>query len=289
VALEISSFQLETTSGFCPKVGVLLNLSPDHLDRHAGMEEYVAAKKILFENQTAGQFAVLNRDDPAVAAVAHEVKSRVLWFSIREEVDEGVFLRGKTIVSRFDGTENELMKVGRIPLFGPHNVANVLAAAAATLPFGLPAECYGPGVESFPAAEHRLEKVRELEGVLFVNDSKATNIGSLEKALESFEAPVILIAGGRGKRGGYESLRPLVEARVKAMVTIGEDALELERALGDLTTTYRAETMPEAVKIAAQAARPGDCVLLAPGCASFDMFDSYGHRGRVFKEAVEAL
>ncbi len=289
VVLEVSSFQLENIKGFSPMVGAVLNLSPDHLDRYRGMEDYIAAKMRLFENQSDDDHAVLNRDDPAVTEFARDVRSRVLWFSTEDEVRQGAFLRGETLVSRFGDVESEIMKVEDIPLMGRHNVANVLAAIAATLPFELPSGCYRPAVAGFSAAEHRLEKVRELNGVLFVNDSKATNIGALEKSLDAFDMPIILIAGGRGKRGGYRELRPLVESKVKTIVTIGEDAAELEEAFGDIVPSHRAETLPEAVEQAAKAARPGDCVLLAPGCASFDMFTSYAHRGRVFKEAVETL
>lgn len=289
VALEVSSFQLENIKDFRPMVGVALNISPDHLDRYQSMEDYVAAKKLLFKNHSDTDFAVFNRDDEAVAAMSRDVESEPLWFSATEEVDQGAFLRGDTLVARFKDREAEVMKTDDIPLIGRHNVENALAAVAATLPIELPFECYGPAVADFPKAEHRLEKVRELNGVLFINDSKATNIGALERSLESFDMPIILIAGGRGKKSGYRGLRALVEAKVKAMITIGEDSAALEDALGDLVPARRARTLPEAVKDAAATARPGDCVLLAPGCASFDMFTSYAHRGRVFKEAVETL
>ena len=289
VALEVSSFQLENIKDFRPMVGLALNVSPDHLDRYRRMEDYIAAKARLFSNQAEGDFAVLNIDDPVVAAMAREVKSEVLWFSAREEVRQGAFLRGATLVARFRGTETEVMEIDDIPLIGWHNVENTLAAIAAMLPVELSLECYRDAVADFPAVEHRLEKVRELDGVLFVNDSKATNIDALAKSLESFNSPLILIAGGRGKKSSYGVLRPLVETHVKALITIGEDAPALEEALGDLVPTERAESLPEAVRAAAAKAAPGDCVLLAPACASFDMFKSYAHRGEVFKEAVQAL
>jgi UDP-N-acetylmuramoylalanine--D-glutamate ligase len=289
ISLEVSSFQLENTTDFCPMVGVVLNVSPDHLDRYHDMEEYIAAKAGIFKNHSGTEFAVLNRDDSAVAAMARDVKSQVLWFSTREEVKQGAFVRDSNLIARFKDVEAEVMKIDDIPLIGRHNVENTLAAVAATLPIELPIECYAPAVASFPAAEHRLEKVRELDGVLFVNDSKATNIGALERSLESFNMPVILIAGGRGKKSDYRMLRPIVEEKVKAIITIGEDAPELEEAFADLVPTRRAETLPEAVNDAAAMAQPGDCVLLAPACASFDMFSSYGHRGNVFKEAVKSL
>ena len=187
------------------------------------------------------------------------------------------------MVARFKDAETEVMDIDDIPLIGWHNVENTLAAVAATLPLELPPGWYREAVADFRTVEHRLEKVRELNGVLYINESKATNVGALERSLESFTSPIILIAGGRGKRGSYRTLRRLVEARVKAMITIGEDAPALEEALGDLVPTQRAETLPDAVGIAAAKAEPGDCVLLAPACASFDMFTGYAHRGKVFK------
>ena len=289
VALEVSSFQLENIKDFRPMVGLALNISPDHLDRYRGMDEYIAAKKRLFSNQTKDDFAVFNSDDPVVADMAGEVKSEVLWFSAREEVPQGAFLRDRALIARYSGMEIEVMEIDDIPLIGWHNVENTLAAIAATLPVELSLDCYKDAVKDFPAVEHRLEKVRELDGVLFINDSKATNIGALTKSLESFNLPLILIAGGRGKKSSYRVLRPLIEAHVKALITMGEDAPALEEALGDLVPTRRVESMPEAVRVAASKAEPGDCVLLAPACASFDMFKSYAHRGEVFKEAVQAL
>ncbi len=289
MVLEVSSFQLENIRDFRPLVGVLLNLSPDHLDRYRSMEDYVTAKLQLFRNQSPKDYAVINQDDEPVTRIADRIRSTPLAFSLRSEVRQGAFLRGSKLVSRFDGSEREVMNIGAIPLFGRHNVENVLAAIAATMPLKLPADCYERAVASFPGVEHRLEKVRERDGVLFVNDSKATNIGALEKALESFNRPIVLIAGGRGKKSSYLVLRPLVKEKLRAMVVIGEDAALLEEALGDVVPTRKADTLTEAVALAAALAQPGDCVLLAPACASFDMFENYKHRGRVFKEAVANL
>ncbi len=287
--LEISSFQLENIKRFRPRVGVLLNITPDHLDRHRGIEDYVAAKLRLFSNQSQGDFAVLNRDDATLRRVSDTINSLILWFSTKEEVRQGAFVKGSKIVTRFVDAENELMDIAGIPLFGRHNVENVLAAIATMLPFGVSPEICRSAVESFQAVEHRLEQVREREGVLFVNDSKATNIDALEKSLESFGRPIVLIAGGRGKKSDYRVLRPLVKQKVREMILIGEDASLMEEAFGDIVPTRRADTLPEAVELAAAAAHRGDCVLLAPACASFDMFQNYKHRGRVFKEAVENL
>ena len=289
VVIEVSSFQLENIKDFKPKAGVLLNISSDHLDRYSGIEEYIEAKAQLFRNQTDADYAVLNKDDPAVAGIADRVRSRILWFSMKGEVEQGAYLCGETLVTRFEGSENEVMHTGGIPLFGRHNIENVLAALAATLPFGASAECCGRAVGDFSGAEHRLERVRELNGILFVNDSKATNVGALEKALESFANPIVLISGGRGKQSDYPTHRSLVKKKLRGMVVIGEDARRLREALGDIIPTHGADTLPDAVRQATQLARPGDCVLLAPACASFDMFTNYKHRGQVFKEAVEGL
>jgi len=289
MVLEISSFQLENIKEFKPRIGVLLNISSDHLDRHKDMNDYITAKLALFKNQTPSDFSVLNRDDNTVVSSTEAIRSNALWFSMRVEVEQGAFLRGDTLIARFEGGEEEVMRLSDIPLLGRHNVENVLAAVAATLPLKLPSDCYKQAVANFPGAEHRLEKVREMDGVLFVNDSKATNIGALEKSLESFDRPIILIAGGRGKRSSYRVLRSIVENKVKALIVIGEDAALLEEALGDIVSIRKEETLPDAVRRAAALAQPGDCVLLAPACASFDMFRNYKHRGQVFKEAVQDL
>jgi UDP-N-acetylmuramoylalanine--D-glutamate ligase len=289
MVLEVSSFQLENIQDFSPFVGVLLNITPDHLNRYRSMEEYAAAKMALFRNQSEGDFAVLNRDDETVVRAAEDVRSKALWFSSRKEVEQGAFLRGTRVVVRYEEREKEIMDISQIPLLGRHNVENALAAAAAVLPLELPWEGYARAIKNFKGVEHRLERVREKDGVLFVNDSKATNIDALVKALESFDRPVVLIAGGRGKKSSYLVLRPLFEKKVRAMVTLGEDAPLLEEALGDLVSTTRANTLPEAVQTAASIAQTGDCVLLAPACASFDMFRNYEHRGQVFKEAVSKL
>ncbi len=289
VILEVSSFQLENIKDFRPMVAAVLNVSPDHLDRYAGMEDYRAAKALIFKNQAEGDYAVLNRDDPAVAAMEGAADSRTLWFSSIGEIEQGAFVRGAAIMTKFERTVNEIMSINDVPLLGWHNIENVLAAIAATLPLELSPECCRSAVEGFPKSEHRLEKVREIDGVLYVNDTKSTNIGALERSLSSFNRPIILIAGGRGKKSSYRNLRSLVEMKVRAMITIGEDGPQLEEALGDIVPTRSAGTLPEAVREAAEIAEPGDCVLLAPACSSFDMFSSYGHRGKVFKEAVEKL
>lgn len=289
MVLEVSSFQLENIFDFSPFVGVLLNITPDHLTRYRSMEEYASAKLALFKNQSGGDFAVLNQDDEVIVRAAEDISSRILWFSLKREVDQGAFLRGTTMVVRYEDREKEIMDISQIPLPGRHNVENVLAAVAAVLPLEIPWEGYARAIKKFKGVEHRLEKVLEKDGVLFVNDSKATNIDALIKALESFDRPIVLIAGGRGKGSSYRPLRPLFEKKVRAMITLGEDAPLLEEALGDITPTRRVASLEEAVQLGASMAKPGDCVLLAPACASFDMFRNFEHRGEVFKEAVKKL
>jgi UDP-N-acetylmuramoylalanine--D-glutamate ligase len=289
MVLEVSSFQLENIHDFSPFIGVLLNITPDHLNRYRSMDDYMAAKFALFKNQSEGDFAVLNRDDGYVAGSAEDVCSKVLWFSLKREVEQGAFLKGNRVIVRYEDREKEIMNIGQIPLLGRHNIENVLAAVAAVLPLEVPWEGFSRAIKNFKGVEHRLEKVRERDGILFVNDSKATNIDALIKALESFDRPVVLIAGGRGKGSSYLVLRQLFEKKVRAMVTLGEDAPLLEEALADLVTTQRAASLPEAVQLAEAMAQAGDCVLLAPACASFDMFRNYEHRGEVFKEAVSKL
>ncbi len=289
MVLEVSSFQLENIRDFSPFVGVLLNITPDHLDRYTSMDEYTAAKMALFRNQSAGDFAVINQDDPICVRSVESIQSKILGFSLRQEVEQGAFLRGTKVVARYEDREKEIMDVKDIPLLGRHNVENVLGATAAVLPLEIPWAGFSRAIKSFRGVEHRLEKVREKDGVLFVNDSKATNIDALEKALQSFERPVVLIAGGRGKKSSYLVLRALVKEKVRAMVTLGEDAPLLEEAFGDIVPATRVADLSEGVRLAASLAKPGDCVLLAPACASYDMFRNYEHRGEVFKEAVNKL
>jgi len=262
MVLEVSSFQLENIRDFSPFVGVLLNITPDHLNRYPSMEDYITAKKALFKNQSSGDFAVLNRDDAAAAQTAEDIQSKILWFSAKREVEQGAFLRGKRVFVRYEDRENEIMSVRDIPLLGRHNIENVLAAVAAVLPLEIPWGGLGRAIKNFHGVEHRLERVREKDGILFVNDSKATNIDALEKALQSFEMPVVLIAGGRGKKSSYLVLRPLIKERVRAMVTLGEDAPLLEEAFSDLVPVTRAASLPEAVNIAASMAEPGNCVFV---------------------------
>jgi UDP-N-acetylmuramoylalanine--D-glutamate ligase len=288
--VELSSFQLETIAGFHPTVALCLNVTPNHMDRYETLTDYAAAKHRIFRNQTAGDVAIINADDEIVSSWARGLRAHVVEFSVRRELGEGLFLRdGREIVSRTKDGERVLMMRDEMQLRGLHNVENVLAALAAGLACGAAPDSMRETVKGFKPVEHRLEFVGETGGVKFYNDSKATSVDATLKALEAFageDGKVVLILGGRGKQAPYAPLAPLVRSRVRKLILIGEDADTIERELGREAPTERAGDMRDAARRASQAAEPGDIVLLAPACASFDMFRSFEHRGQVFKEAV---
>jgi UDP-N-acetylmuramoylalanine--D-glutamate ligase len=285
--VEISSFQLEWIEEFRPRVGVLLNLSEDHLDRYPNFAVYCGAKARIFENQTAQDIAVLNRDDPPVWALRQESRARVISFGFAE-VDQGVFVGPEEIVWR-DGSIEERFPLRRVKIQGVHNVENIMAAIAVAKAVGVAAPSIQRSLEAFPGLEHRLEFVREKNGVRYYNDSKATNVGAVVKSLASFAAPIILIAGGGDKGGDYGVLRDGIEKRVKRLVLFGAAKQTIARALGALTETAVVESLEAAVRDAHEHAQPGDVVLLSPACSSFDMFRNYAERGRIFKSLVQAL
>ncbi len=287
--LEISSFQLETIQAFRPEVAVVLNVTPDHLDRHRSFEGYLAAKARIFENQSANDSAVLNADDASCVTLAQGLRAQVWWFSRRQEVKLGAFVRDGKIMTRDLEGEHEIMPLAEIPLKGAHNRENVLAAVCV----GAIVRCE-PGrirtaVKGFKAVEHRLEYVATINGVEFYNDSKATNLDATIKALESFPGNIHLILGGKHKGSPYTVLNDLLKERVKRVYTIGASAEIIENDIRGAAEIVRAGTLDVAVRKAAEAARSGDIVLLAPACASFDQFQNYEQRGRVFKELVAAL
>jgi UDP-N-acetylmuramoylalanine--D-glutamate ligase len=289
--LEISSFQLETIEHFRPFIAVVLNVTPDHLDRHHSFDAYVAAKARIFLNQTADDFAVLNEDDPTCAGMAENTSARVCWFSRLHQPQTGAFVRGGNIYWREkEGhVEQEIMPVGDIRLKGAHNVENILAAVCIGMVAGCRPEQIRRAVREFKAVEHRLEYVATVEGVEYYNDSKATNIGATVKALESFPGNIHVILGGKHKGSPYSALNPLLKERVKCVYAIGASAEIIENDIADAVRVVRTVTLENAVHRAAENAQPGDVVLLAPACASFDQFESYEHRGRVFKDSVRAL
>jgi UDP-N-acetylmuramoylalanine--D-glutamate ligase len=288
VVLEISSFQLESIETFRPHISAILNITPDHLDRHGSMENYIAAKKRIFENQTAEDFAVLNADNEISHSLAAGLQPQVLWFSRQHSVERGAFLRGETIIYR-DGRDVEIMPVSEIELKGAHNVENVLAAVAMGMAAGIEPTAIRRAVKEFRAVEHRLEYVSTLRGVQYYNDSKATNVDATIKALQSFPANIHLILGGKDKGSDYSELNALIAERVKRVYTIGAAAAKIESQIGSAVPITSAQTLESAVRKAADLAVEGDVVLLAPACASFDQFPSYEHRGRVFKELVQSL
>lgn len=290
--VELSSFQLETIRDFRPNVGLCLNVTPNHLDRYDFFSDYAAAKHRLFMNQTADDVAVLNLDDEITASWAGGLKAHVVLFSVKRELEEGLFLRGRELVCRADGKENVLTTRDDIFLRGLHNVENVLASLAAGLACGASPESMRDTIRDFKGVEHRIEFVAEIDGVKFYNDSKATSVDATSKALEALsesDGKTVLILGGRGKNAPYEPLVGLIESSVRKVVVIGEDADNIVSQLEDHVEIIRAGSMKDAVIKSFENAERGDSVLLAPACASFDMFNSFEERGTVFKNEVIAV
>jgi UDP-N-acetylmuramoylalanine--D-glutamate ligase len=289
--LEVSSFQLETIEAFRPRIAMVLNITPDHLDRHGSFEAYAAAKARITENQTAEDFLILNGENKAAQMVAARTKAQIYWFSGRRPIKQGAFVHGGSVLFvPSEGAKAEpVMPVAEIPLAGSHNVENVLAAVCAARLAGVSSEVIRAAVASFKAVEHRLEFVRELGGVRYYNDSKATNVDATEKAIAAFPGGVHLILGGKDKDSDYTTLEPLLRERVKTVITIGSAAEKIERQLAGIAKIESAETLARAVARAQEIAIASDTVLLAPACASFDQFENYEHRGRVFKELVAGL
>ncbi len=286
--LEVSSFQLETTETFRPKIAVILNITPDHLDRHGTFENYAKAKEKIFGAQTADDFLVLNGDDPRVQQAASRAKAQVYWFSRTKMVRQGASVVNGIVSFRASeqGSFEPILQVSDIPLKGVHNVENVLAAVCAARLAGVRADVIATAVRGFRAVEHRLEFVAEIKGVHYFNDSKATNVDATMKAIAAFSGGIHLILGGKDKNSDYTLLRPLLKERVTAVYTIGAAAEKIEREISGATRIVASKTLAKAVEAASRDAKAGEVVLLAPACASFDQFDSYEHRGRVFKELV---
>jgi UDP-N-acetylmuramoylalanine--D-glutamate ligase len=289
--LEVSSFQLETVEEFHPRVAVILNITPDHLDRHGSFEKYVAAKERIFERQGAQDALVLNGDDRVTQMGAARAKSEVFWFSGTKAVRRGAFVRDGLIVwvEKEGGVTEPVMPVSEVPLKGAHNIENVLAAVCVARLEKVPAESIRASVATFTAVEHRLELVRKLNRVEFYNDSKATNVDATMKAVASFPKGIHLILGGKDKDSDYGSMAELLKKRVKVVYTIGSAAEKIERQLHGVVKMVAAKTMQTAVAEAAKAAVAGDVVLLSPACSSFDQFENYEHRGQVFRQLVNEL
>ncbi|MGA9626605.1 MAG: UDP-N-acetylmuramoyl-L-alanine--D-glutamate ligase [Bryobacteraceae bacterium] len=283
--LELSSFQLETIAEFRAHIGLALNVTGNHLDRHHTLENYAAAKGRLFETQRSGDFAVLNAEDAVCVGYADGTLATAQWFSSRREVSPGASLCGENVV--LDG--RVLMTAGEIPLRGRHNVENVLAAAIAAARAGVKAEAIAAAVRTFQAVEHRLEFVRRVSGIDFYNDSKATSVDATLKALDAFSGGLWVILGGKDKGSDYSPLRAPLEAKARAALLIGAAAGKISSQLRGAAPLVDSKTLDAAVAHAYAGSQPGDTILLAPACASFDQFRSFEHRGEVFKQIVNQL
>jgi UDP-N-acetylmuramoylalanine--D-glutamate ligase len=286
--LEVSSFQLETTEQFRPAIAVILNITPDHLDRHGTFENYALAKERIFASQKPEDFLVLNADNVRAAASATRSNAAVYWFSLENPVRKGAWVEGGQILYRAseDAATEAIMPLAGIPLKGEHNVENVLAAVCASRLAGATPQVIHHAVENFRAVEHRLEYVATVNGVEFYNDSKATNVDATAKAIAAFPGGIHLILGGKDKNSDYTQLGDLLRSRVRAVYTIGAAAAKIESHLRGVVSIHSCETLERAVTTAAAAAHPGEVVLLAPACSSFDQFENYEQRGRIFKELV---
>ena len=286
--LEVSSFQLESTYQFHPSIAVILNITPDHLDRHGTFENYALAKERIFAAQDGNDSVVLNADNERAAQAAGRSSAKVYSFSVEHPVERGAWLEQGYVVYRADGDApvEAVMPLSGIPLKGTHNVENVLAAVCAARLAGAPVDAIRKAIEDFRAVEHRLEYVATINGVEYYNDSKATNVDATAKAVAAFNSGIHLILGGKDKGSDYTLLAPLLRERVRAVYTIGSAAAKIESQLRGVVSIRTCETLDVAVDAAANAARPGEVVVLAPACSSFDQFENYEHRGRVFKELV---
>jgi UDP-N-acetylmuramoylalanine--D-glutamate ligase len=289
--LEVSSFQLETTQQFHPSIAVILNITPDHLDRHGSFENYARIKERIFASQTAEDCLVLNADNTPCEEAATRAVARVYWFSIEHPVPQGAWLEdGQVIYRAQKGAAKEKVMPSRgIPLKGAHNIENVLAAVVAARLAGVTAEVIRRAIENFKAVEHRLEYVATRTGVEFYNDSKATNVDATAKAIAAFRGGIHLILGGKDKNSDYTQLADLLRQRAIAVYTIGAAAAKIESQLRGVISIHSCETMDKAVAAAAAAARPGEVVVLAPACSSYDQFENYEQRGKVFKQLVREL
>jgi UDP-N-acetylmuramoylalanine--D-glutamate ligase len=286
--LEVSSFQLESTQLFHPTIAVILNITPDHLDRHGTFENYALAKERIFAAQDGRDCVVLNADNPRTAQAAAHVRAQVYWFSLDHPVSPGAFVEEGWVVYRrmHEGDVERILPLSKIPLKGEHNVENVLAAVCAARMAGVRPDVIARAIENFQAVEHRLEFVSTVDGVAFYNDSKATNVDATAKAIAAFPGGIHLILGGKDKGSDYTALSQLLRERVRAIYTIGSAAAKIESQLRGVVSIHSCETLAHAVSAAASAAHPGDVVLLAPACSSFDQFENYEQRGRVFKLLV---
>ncbi len=288
LAVELSSFQLETIDRFHPRFGMLLNLSSDHLDRYPDLDSYYHAKLQLFRNMNASDYAILNADDPEVCRLTADLSPIKVWFSAQGKEIRGIRRVGDQLIWNWNGADTR-MSLEQLQLSGEHNVENAMAALVPALLQGCPAELAWKAICSFAGLEHRMTLVRELKGVSWFNDSKGTNVGSVLKSLAGLQPPVTLIAGGKDKGGDYRPLRAQLEEKVRNLILIGEAAPRMAEELSGCCTIYRAASLEAAVKLARQMTASGGTVLLSPACSSFDMFENYQARGVEFTRLVEQL
>ncbi|MHB8171870.1 MAG: UDP-N-acetylmuramoyl-L-alanine--D-glutamate ligase [Thermincolia bacterium] len=291
LVLEVSSFQMETVDKFKAKVGMILNITPDHLDRHETMENYALAKSKVFANQGLEDFSVLNYDDPQVLSMAVQTGGRVIFFSRKHKLEEGVSVDEGQIVVKWNGQTTPICAVNEVSILGAHNLENALAAVAAGWVMGVKADSLAWTLKRFQGVAHRMEAVAEIEGVKFINDSKGTNPDAAIKALESFNEPIVLIAGGKNKGLDFTEFALKIKEKVRSLVLVGEAAPAIREAVVEqgFTDSKKADSFEEAVKMAAREARPGEIVLLSPACTSWDMFNNFEERGDLFKQVVYSL
>lgn len=288
---EISSFQLETARTFCPEVSAILNITPDHLNRHHTMECYTAVKESITKNQKPGQFCVLNYEDEALRDFGKTLSLNVIYFSSKRKLEKGLYLENGSIYLAGEDGVQKVVDVGELNLLGIHNYENVMAATAVSLAFGVPLEKITGVLKTFQAVEHRIEYVEEIGGVRYYNDSKATNTDAAVQGIRAMERPVFLIGGGYDKQAEYDSWIDAFEGKVKKLVLIGETKEKIAKTAKEkgFTDIVMCQSFEEAVRYCHDSAQPGDAVLLSPACASWDMFQSYEERGRIFKEIVRGL
>ena len=289
IVAEISSFQLDTMYSFKPKVGVLLNVTEDHLDRYSNFNQYVESKGRIFKNQDHSDYAVLNKSDPSTAILAPKVGAHILYFNTSQKGEDGAQLSNGLLHCHLSGQGEHIFDLSCLQLKGKHNLENTAAASLAALAVGASPSGITEAMERFTGLHHRLEYVATVHDTHYYNDSKGTNVDAVARALESFDVPVVLIMGGRDKGGDYGILENLIRTRVKALFVMGEAQNAILNALGEHTRTQKVVSLPNAVEAASKAAGPGDIVLLSPGCSSFDMFEDYARRGEVFCRAVRKL
>lgn len=289
VLSEISTFQMEGSETFKPYISAILNITPDHLDRHESMDEYIELKKRVFINQDENDYMILNLDDEIAAGFSTEVRGKKVFFSRLKEVENGAFVREDKIIFKNDGREETVCSLKDLKLIGVHNIENTLASVAISGICGISGKIMRDVISEFKGIKHRMELVREIRGIRFINDSKGTNVGATVKSLQSFNEPIILIAGGKDKGSDYLPLKGLIEERVKFLILIGDAKKKIAKNLNGFKNRIEADTLENAVKEGYKRAKSGDIVLLSPACASFDMFRDYEDRGEQFEEIVNRL